>query len=108
MFESFDIDWGFLLDHTKPSLQKQFDEWLYGDWNEQKYKDYKMLNSVPIVRDYMDYMLSVRSDNEYLRRYGMDYSDIHDPRKLSQSGSSSRLNSHGYNMISRNISKLYS
>lgn len=107
MFESFDFNWSFLWDHNTPSLQKQFDEWLYGDWNESKYKDYKMLNSIPVVRDYMDYMLSVRSDNEYLTRYGMDYSDIHDPRKLSQSNSSARLYSSGYHMISRNINRLY-
>lgn len=107
MFDSLNFDWGFLWDHTKPSLQNQFDEWLYGDWNEQKYKDYKLLNFLPGVSQYMDYMLDVRADQEYFSRYGMDYKDIHDPRKLSQSASSSRLNGAVYNMVSRNINRLY-
>lgn len=101
------FDWGFLWDSDKPSLQSQFDEWLYGDWNEQKYNDYKVLSFIPGVSQYMDYKLDVRADSEYLRRYGMDFTDIHDPRKLSQSASSARLNGAVFNMVSKNVNRLY-
>lgn len=81
-------------------------EWLYGDWSKEKYGAYKALNLVPGVSHYMDYLLSVRADEEYLRRYGMDYSNIHDPRKLSQGNSSIAL---GHQMMytSKNILNLY-
>lgn len=82
-------------------------EWLYGPWSEEKYRTYKFLNIVPGVRDYMDYLLSVRSDEEYLRRYGMDYSDIHDPRKLSQTGSFQNLGRSSVSYVSSNIKRLY-
>lgn len=107
MFESMNIDWGFLWDHTKPNFQQQFTDWLYSDWSEGKYEDYKLLNSIPGVSHYMDYLLDIRADSEYLSRYDMDFSDIHDPRKLSQSSSAQSLNGYGYRMISRNVSRLY-
>lgn len=79
--------------------------WLYEPWTKEKYETYKVLNSIPGVHQYLDYLLDIRADNEYLERYGMDYSDIHDPRKLSQTGSSSGLYSQV--MYSKNIHKLY-
>lgn len=108
MFESLNIDWGFLWDRNKPNLEQQFTDWLYSDWSEQKYEDYKILDMVPGVHHYMDYLLDVRADNEYLSRYGMDYSNIHDPRKLNQTSSANALYGMGYRMISKNIEKLYS
>lgn len=81
--------------------------WLYGPWTKEKYETYKALNLVPGVSHYMDYLLDVRRDEEYLRRYGMDYTDLHDPRKLSQTGSYSRLGGYTLNFVSRNIHRLY-
>lgn len=82
-------------------------DWLYGDWNEEKYKQYIALSIVPIVSDYMDAMLDLRADNEYLKRYGLSYDDIHDPRKLRTTGSYGRFLSGGMNFVSSNVSKLY-
>lgn len=85
-----------------------FSEWLYEDnWSETKLRQYELLDAVPIIHQYMDYLLSRRSDQEYLDRYGMDYSDIHDPRKLRQSSAASTLISSGVNFVSDNISRLY-
>lgn len=83
------------------------EQWLYGPWNKEKYDVYTRLNSFGPMRDYMDLLLDRRSDSEYLRRYGMDYSDIHDPRKLRQSSSTARVYGSSYTMISRNVSRLY-
>lgn len=88
--------------------ENKFSEWLYEDnWNETKLQQYELLNSIPIVSNYMDYLLSRRSDQEYLDRYGMDYTDIHDPRKLSQTSSASDVIRSGLNFVSDNIKRLY-
>lgn len=84
-----------------------FSEWLYGEWTEDKYKQYLALHSVPVVGQYMDYLLDYRGGREYLNRYGMDWSDIHDPRKLALSNSGTALARYGVNFVSKNISKLY-
>lgn len=55
----------------------------------------------------MDYKLDLRSDEEYLRRYGMSYEDVHDPRKLRQVSSGSRLYGTALNYVSKNVDKLY-
>ena len=82
-------------------------DWLYGDWDEDKLHKFEALYRIPVIGDYMDYLLDIRSDDEYLQRYGMDYSDIHDPRDLHQSNSGSRIVQSAYRMISRNIDLLY-
>lgn len=108
MFESLNFSFDFLWDRNARKLDQQFDDWLYGDWNEQKYEDYKLLTLVPFLSDYMDYRLDLRSDAEYLNRYGMDYTDIHDPRKLKQSSSySGSIAGASVRMISKNIDRLY-
>lgn len=90
------------------TLPSQLKDWLYEDnYDEQKLKEFNLLHTIPVVSDYMDYLLDSRSAEEYLERYGMDYSDIHDPRKLPNSSSSTRLIGSTYRMISRNVEKLY-
>lgn len=84
-----------------------FSEWLYGDWSEDKLKKFTALNSIPGVRNYMDYLLDRRSDQEYLSRYGMDYSDIHDPRKLRQTSSGARALGSAFEFVSDNVKTLY-
>lgn len=84
-----------------------FSEWLYGGWNERKWQQYAILHAIPGVSDYMDYLLDYRSDKEYFNRYGMDYSNIHDPRKLSATSSLSGTVRTGFNFVSKNVTKLY-
>lgn len=80
--------------------------WLYGEWSKEKLRHYELLHQVPVLSGYMDYLLDIRADDEYLRRYGMDYSDIHDPRKLRQSSSGSRALG-SVLQVSSNIAMLY-
>lgn len=82
-------------------------EWLYGEWTEEKYKQYLAYNSVYPIRLYFNYLLDYRGANEYLDRYGMDWSDIHDPRKLNLSQSGSALGGYALNFVSKNIGRLY-
>lgn len=84
-----------------------FSEWLYGEYNEQKLRQFELLHNVPVISNYMDYLLDRRADQEYLDRYGMDYTDIHDPRKLSQVSSGSNLVRSGLNFVSDNVKNLY-
>lgn len=85
-----------------------FSRWLYDDnWSETKLQVYELIDSTHLGHAYLDYLLSRRSDEEYLDRYGMDYPDIHDPRKLSQVSSASALIRSGLNFVSSNINRLY-
>lgn len=87
--------------------QNAFSEWLYGDYDERKLRQFSLLYSLPLVRNYMDYLLDLRSDKEYLDRYGLSYSDVHDPRKLRSTGSRSEFFGGALNFVSRNVEKLY-
>lgn len=89
------------------NIDQWFSNWLYGPYDEQKYKTAVFLYGVPFVGDYMDYLLDVRAGKEYLERHGMDYSDIHDFRKLSGSDSGARLSGSVLNYVSRNLTRLY-
>lgn len=81
-----------------------FSRWLYGDYDEGKLKTFEVLYSIPGIRNYMDMLLDYRADREYLNRYGMSWSDIHDPRKLHSVRSTSGMIS----FVSENVDKLYS
>lgn len=81
--------------------------WLYSDWTEEKYRQYQILRHIPVVNSYVDYLLDARQLEEYLNRYGMDYTDIHDPRKLSTTQSGDRLITGALNFVSKNVIKLY-
>lgn len=84
-----------------------FSEWLYGPYDETKYKQYLAFHSVPVLGQYMDYLLDYRASSEYLNRYGLDWSNIHDPRKLAISGSGTALARIGVNFVSKNVERLY-
>lgn len=86
---------------------KKFTEWLYGEYDKEKLTQFELLHNVPVVGAYMDYKLDLRADEEYLNRYGMDYSDIHDPRKLKQTSSGTRMYGSALNYASKNLDKLY-
>lgn len=94
----------------KPVLE-QFDKdmttWLYGEWNQQKLSQFELLSNVPLLGSYMNYKLDLRQDEEYLRRYGMSYSDIHDPRKLHQTGSGTALYGRSFDWVVKNLHRLY-
>lgn len=82
-------------------------DWLYGDYDEEKLNSFTALYSIPGVHEYFDYLLDLRGNQEYLNRYGMDYSDVHDPRKLSQTGSGSRVLNRSFSYVSRSVEDLY-
>lgn len=88
-------------------IEDHMTDFLYGEWNEEKLRQYEIMARVPVLNDYMDYLLDRRADEEYLRRYGMDYSDIHDPRKLKQSSSGTHLVGSSLNFVSSNVKRLY-
>lgn len=103
-------DWFLDLWHMTPYghfIEPHFKDWLYGGYDETKLRHFNILHNIPVFGDYMDYLLDSRADKEYLSRYGMDYSDIHDPRKLRSTGSGSRLVGSSLNFVSKNVSRLY-
>lgn len=87
-------------------LDNGLSRWLYGTdkWTETDYNRFLTLYSIPGMRQYIDYLYDSRAAKEYMARYGMDYSDIHDPRKLKSTASGVRMIS----WVSENIAKLYS
>lgn len=84
-----------------------FSEWLYGDYDEQKFKTVSLLLHTPGVSNYVNYLLDYRQDTEYMRRYQLDYSDIHDPRKLRTSSTYGALAAATFNFVSDNVKRLY-
>lgn len=82
--------------------------WLYEDnWTEEKLSTFEKLYGTKLGKMYFDYLLDRRADNEYLKRYGLTYSDIHDPRKLRQVGSASHMYGYAMNFVSDNVKRLY-
>lgn len=96
-----------IIDYGGTVIEDKASEWLYGEWSEEKLHQFEFLSNVPFVGNYLDYLLDKRADEEYLRRYGLDYSDIHDPRKLRQTSSGSRLAGSSLNFVSKNVTRLY-
>lgn len=97
-------------DHIKGKRDLEHNEfatWLYGGYDEGKLRQFEILHNIPVVGNYMDYLLDYRVDREYLNRYGMDYSDVHDPRKLRSVGSGSAFYGSAVNFVSKNVSRLY-
>lgn len=83
-------------------------EWLYGDWDEAKYKRFMQMSSVPYLRERMDYLLALRRDKEYLAANGMSYEDIHDPTKLPSYSAGRNYYGTVMNFVSSNVKRLYS
>lgn len=83
-------------------------DWLYeDDWTKEKLGMYELATHIPLLNSYTEWLLDVREDEEYLRRFGMDYSDVHDPRKLHQTSSGSRAIGGAINFVSAMVTRLY-
>lgn len=78
-------------------------DWLYSDWSKEKYDTFTALYQIYGVRQYFDFLLDQRKDQEYMAANQLDWSDVHDPRKLSQTSSLGSV----YNFVSSNIKRLY-
>lgn len=84
------------------------DEYLYGSWTENKYHQYLFNKAfIPLYGTYAEMKMAQRESKEYLNRYGLDYTDIHNPERLSETSATTRAYSAGLNFVSSNITKLY-
>lgn len=85
-----------------------FATWLYtAEWNDENLSKFYALYAVEPTKTYIDYLLDRRADQEYLNRYGITSSDIHDPRKLRTTSSASRLYGYAIESVSDNFKRLY-
>ena len=98
---------GYAFKPVFEQFDRDMTSWLYGEWSKEKVQQFELLKRVPVLGDYMDWKLDIRQDEEYLNRYNMDYSDVHDPRKLHQSQSGTRFIGSAYQWIGKNLDKLY-
>lgn len=85
-------------------------QFLNSEWSYEKQKAFNDLYNFSVFgwspfRDQFDSILDSRNDQLYLDRYGLDWSDVKDPRKLSQSKRSASVNA--INFVSSNIKRLY-
>lgn len=83
------------------------DTFLYEDMSKEKYDILSFLYSFSGVREFIDWRMDSRATQEYMNRYGIAWSDVHDFRKLSSFGSQSRLVGSAYRMVSKNVEDLY-
>lgn len=96
------------IDEGRDFEHNSLTEWLYADdWSEEKLHQFRVMYATPGLKDYIDYLLDLRYDQEYMRRYNLDYSDIHDPRKLKSVPSGSRALYGGLNFVSDMAKHLY-
>lgn len=79
----------------------------YGNYDEKKYKEFNFWYSVPFIRPLMDYDIDKARSDSYMQRFGLNYSDILDPRKMLDHQSTSNLYGSGMNFVSSNWRKLY-
>lgn len=102
-----DTDFGFHPENLGLGTDKQqsFSQWLYDveHWSDEDWNKFYTLYSFPGTRNYIDYLYDKRADEEYLNRYGMSRSDVHDPRKLR----STRSMVGSINFVSDNVRRLY-
>lgn len=85
-----------------------FATWLYtAEWNDENLARFEMLYAVQPTKSYIDYLLDRRSDREYMSRYGLSPSDVHDPRKLRQVSSASSMMSYTLGTVSDMVKYLY-
>lgn len=95
--------------HNGATLEdNSFATWLYtAEWNDENLQRFRLLYAVGPTRDYIDYLLDLRDDAAYLKRYGLTPGDIRDPRKLGSVTSGSKLIAGGLNFVSDNVKWLY-
>lgn len=102
----------FVENAILPQFEDNFiSQWLYEDnWTKGKYAIYLGSQGVPLVGTYFNWLLGMRQSQEYLDQNQLDWSDIHNPRKLpgGNEGNSASLFRGGINFISDNVKRLYS
>lgn len=80
------------------------ENWLLNSgWNESKQNAFDNLYSYSLFRSQFDRILDKRDRDYYLYRYGMDYSNVRDPRKLTVTGNLGMA----LNFVSDNVKRLY-
>lgn len=84
-----------------------FDDFLYDIKSKEQYDAISFLYAMPFFHQIIDWRMDTRATQEYMNRYGLDWSDLHDFRKLKNFGSQSSLVGSAYQMISKNIEDLY-
>lgn len=88
------------------------EDWLNGQWSEDDQKafdflyDFNVLGYAPF-RSNFDDILNEKSWNSYSKRYGLDYSDIMDPRTFHNHFNQSSMASRTFAFVSSNVKRLY-
>lgn len=82
-------------------------DWLYGEWTEEKYYQYMALRMFKPAAAYFDYLLAIRQDKEYMKRYGLTWGDIHDISKLRSHNAGTNFYGSVLNFASDNAKHLY-
>lgn len=84
------------------------DKYWYGGYDDPtKESRFAFWYSVPGVQNMIDYRLDNVKWDLYSNRYGLDDSDVLDPRNKPTSSSQQRVVRYGLNFVSDNIRRLY-
>lgn len=85
--------------------------WLYegleGKWTQSDQDRFEKMYSVDGMRQYLDYLLDRRTRENLFNLYGIQYSDIRDPRNVAGVRSTAAMNQFAINFVSDNIKRLY-
>lgn len=86
-------------------------EWLYsaaeGQWTQEDQDRFDMYYAMEPFKSYFDWVLDKQIREKVFNLYGIDYSDIHDPRNVIGAGNSGRALHNSLNFVSDNVRRLY-
>lgn len=85
--------------------------WLYegldGNWTKEDQERFERMYSIKGYKEYLDYLLDKEQRERIFNLYGIQYSDIRDPRNVKGAASTSRMYTAAYNFVSDNVKRLY-
>lgn len=84
-----------------------FDDWYRSTWSKQKNSQYNLLKQIPGISWNIAIYEGNRSNESYLDRYDMDWSDVKSPNKLPGNASVGSGYARALNYVSSNLHKLY-
>lgn len=82
-------------------------DWLLSPKDKAGTDFVQLLYATPLGKTYIDWLYSKRDTETYLERYGLEYTDIYDFRKLPSTGPAAVLYGKSLNYVSRNIGRMY-
>lgn len=98
--------WGRLYGLAKKSTYDWLDKSQRGEWSKQDQDFYDFISSAPGLNHFTKLYENEKTREWYMSRYGIDYSQVHQPWNLPGGSEVGSFHS-SLNYVSDNIKRLY-